>query len=87
MADVRCVEKSAICHLRSDIHHQLPLDPPVLMGFFVTPTALAPGLAMNLDACAAFFGPLAPALPPFLLLTGNPMIFVLSKYTEITFDL
>ena len=45
------------------------------MGFLVTPTAFAPGLAMNLEACAAFFGPLAPALPPFLLLTGNPMFF------------
>ncbi|WP_439516700.1 hypothetical protein, partial [Sediminibacterium sp.] len=55
------------------IKDQLPLDPPVLIGFFVTPTALAPGLAMNLEACAAFFGPLAPALPPFLLFTGNPM--------------
>jgi hypothetical protein len=67
---------SYIRHPTSDIRHspQLPLDPPVLIGFFVTPTALAPGLAMNLEACAAFFGPLAPALPPFLLFTGNPMI-------------
>lgn len=76
MSDLLIYPTSDILHQTSHIRHspQLPLDPPVLIGFFVTPTALAPGLAMNLEACAAFFGPLAPDLPPFLLLTGNPMI-------------
>lgn len=31
--------------------HQLPLDPPVLIGFLEGPAALAPGLAINFDPC------------------------------------
>ena len=51
---------------------QLPLDPPVLIGFLVVPTAFAPGLAMNFDPCAPPpLGDLLPGLPLFLLFTGN----------------
>lgn len=73
MADLRFGLISEICHLKLYIPPQLPLDPPVLMGFLATPTAFVPGLLMNLEACAAFFEPAAPALPAFLLFTGNPI--------------
>ena len=59
------------------IFYQLPLDPPVLIGFLVVPTALAPGLAINFDPCAAPpLGPLLPGLPLFLLFTGNDMVSI-----------
>jgi hypothetical protein len=41
------------------------------MGFLVVPTALAPGLAINLDPAALALGPLLPGFPLFLLFTGN----------------
>lgn len=68
-----------------DIYTQLPLDPPVLMGFLVTPTAFAPGFAINLEVCAEFFGPFAPPLPAFLLLTGNPIKYVFSNIVKCIF--
>jgi hypothetical protein len=55
---------------------QLPLDPPVLIGFLVTPVALVPGFAMNLDPWPMPpLGPFPPAFPPFLLFTGNDIFF------------
>lgn len=58
--------------LISCLRCQLPLEPPVLMGFFPPPIGLAAlGLAMNLEPCGPPLGPLLPALPPFLLFTGN----------------
>ena len=58
--------------VRYSLNDQLPLDPPVLMGFFDGPAALAPGLAMNLEPPIIL--PLAfllPGFPLFLLFTGN----------------
>ena len=52
MSDVGClILDIEELNQTSDILHinQLPLDPPVLIGFLVTPTALAPGFAMNLE--------------------------------------
>ena len=55
---------------------QLPLDPPVLIGFLVAPVALVPGLAMNLEPWPMPpLGPLLPGLPLFLLFTGNDISF------------
>jgi hypothetical protein len=55
---------------------QLPLAPPVLMGFLTAPAALELGLAMNLEPpwgpCLAF---LLPGLF-FLSLIWNPMVRV-----------
>ncbi len=56
--------------------HQLPLDPPVLIGFLVVPTAFAPGLAINFEPCAPPLGPLLPGLPLFLLFTGNDIVLI-----------
>ena len=56
--------------------YQLPLEPPVLIGFLVVPTALAPGFAMNFEPCGPPLELLLPGLPAFLLLTGNDILFV-----------
>ena len=64
--------------VRYSLNDQLPLDPPVLMGFFDGPAALAPGLAMNLEPPIIL--PLAfllPAFPLFLLFTGNDIRSIL----------
>lgn len=54
------------------MNSQLPLDPPVLIGFLPPPMAFAAlGLAMNLEPCKPPFGPLLPGFPLFLLFTGN----------------
>ena len=46
------------------------------MGFFVVPTAFAPGLAMNFEPCPIPpLGPLLPGLPLFLLFTGNDIFY------------
>jgi hypothetical protein len=58
---------------------QLPLDPPVLIGFLVAPVAFVPGLAINLEPWPMPpLGPLLPGLPLFLLFTGNDISFNLS---------
>ena len=44
------------------------------MGFLVVPTALAPGLAINLEPVALALGPLLPGFPLFLLFTGNDIL-------------
>lgn len=56
-----------------DIFHaldQLPLEPPVLTGFFAAPLDLLEGLAINFEPLAEklFFADFDPALPAFLSL-------------------
>ena len=60
--------------------YQLPLAPPVLIGFLdAPPAALAPGLTINLEPpCIGFLLFLLPGFPLFLLFTGNDIMLIFS---------
>ena len=60
--------------------HQLPLDPPVLIGFLLAPEDLVLAFAINLElppACTLVFALEAVFLSAIFLLIANPIRFVL----------
>jgi hypothetical protein len=70
--------------------HQLPLDPPVLIGFLLAPEDLVLAFAINFElppACTLVFALEAVFLSAIFLLIANPICFVLDPKIALIFYL
>jgi hypothetical protein len=66
--------------------HQLPLDPPVLIGFLLAPEDLVLAFAINFElppACTFVLALEAVFLSAIFLLIANPICFVLGPKNSI----
>jgi len=70
--------------------HQLPLDPPVLIGFLLAPEDLVLAFAINFElppACTLVLALEAVFLSAIFLLIANPISFVLDPKIALIFYL